>query len=64
MPRCCAVVVVIAVAMPARADAEAERTGSQLTDDAIVSTWRALRAVDCSRCHGKDYGGAGGTLDC
>ncbi|MGT2471871.1 c-type cytochrome [Paraburkholderia terrae] len=47
----------IAVAMPARADAEAERTGSQLTDDAIVSTWRALRAVDCARCHGKDYGG-------
>jgi mono/diheme cytochrome c family protein len=57
MPRCCAVVVVIAVGMPARADAEAERTGSQLTDDAIVSTWRALRAVDCARCHGKDYEG-------
>jgi len=43
--------------MPARADPEAERAGSQLTDDTIVSTWRTLRAVDCARCHGKDYEG-------
>ncbi|MEM5289159.1 c-type cytochrome [Paraburkholderia sabiae] len=57
VPRCCAVLVVIAVAMPARADPEAERTRSQLTDDPIVSTWRTLRAIDCARCHGKDYEG-------
>jgi mono/diheme cytochrome c family protein len=58
-PRCCvvAVVAVIVVAMPTRADADTARTGSRLTDDAIVSTWRTLRAVDCARCHGKDYEG-------
>ncbi|WP_241023729.1 cytochrome c [Burkholderia sp. Ac-20365] len=57
VPRCCAALVLIAIAMQARADPEAERTSSQLTDDTIVSTWRALRAVDCARCHGKDYEG-------
>ncbi|MPW21897.1 hypothetical protein GCT13_34795 [Paraburkholderia sp. CNPSo 3157] len=59
VPRCCAVavVVVIAAAMPTWADADTGRTGSRLTDDAVVSTWRTLRAVDCARCHGKDYQG-------
>jgi mono/diheme cytochrome c family protein len=57
VPRCCAVLVVVAIATSARADPEAERTRSQQTDDSIVSTWRALRAVDCARCHGKDYEG-------
>ncbi|SIT37139.1 hypothetical protein BN2476_110123 [Paraburkholderia piptadeniae] len=58
-PRCCAlaVVVVIAFAIPARGDADTGRTASRLTDDAIVSAWRTLRAVDCARCHGKDYEG-------
>ncbi|GAB7523131.1 c-type cytochrome [Paraburkholderia sp. 2C] len=28
-----------------------------LANDAIVSTWRTLRMVDCARCHGKDYEG-------
>ncbi|MEM5389165.1 cytochrome c [Paraburkholderia phymatum] len=57
--RCCAVVVitVIAVAMPTRAHADTGRTDSRLTGDAVVSTWRTLRAVDCARCHGKDYEG-------
>jgi cytochrome c55X len=57
--RCCAVVVVImiAVAKPTRTDADAERAGYPLTNDGIVSTWRILRAVDCARCHGKDYEG-------
>ncbi|MEM5439509.1 cytochrome c [Paraburkholderia diazotrophica] len=59
VPRCCAIVVlvVIAIAMPTRADADTARTDSRLTDDAIVKTWRTLRAVDCARCHGKDYEG-------
>lgn len=53
--RCTVVaVVVIAVSMPAAAGADADRP---LTGDAIVSTWRILRAVDCARCHGKDYEG-------
>jgi cytochrome c55X len=57
--RCCAavVVVMIAVAKPARADADAGRAGRPLTNDGIVSTWRILRTVDCARCHGKDYEG-------
>ncbi|SAK65506.1 Cytochrome c-555 precursor [Caballeronia arationis] len=26
-------------------------------DEALAETWRTLRAVDCARCHGKDYDG-------
>ena len=26
-------------------------------DEAFVTTWRTLRAVDCARCHGNDYDG-------
>lgn len=58
VPRCCAVAIaiaaVIAVAAPTRAHADAVRP---LSNDAIVSTWRTLRMVDCARCHGKDYEG-------
>ena len=52
-------VIVIAVAKPASADADtnAGRADHPLTNDAIVSTWRTLRMVDCARCHGKDYEG-------
>jgi hypothetical protein len=26
-------------------------------DAGIANAWRVLRAVDCARCHGRDYGG-------
>jgi len=26
-------------------------------DEALVRTWRTLRAVDCARCHGRDHDG-------
>ena len=26
-------------------------------DARIANAWRVLRAVDCARCHGRDYGG-------
>jgi cytochrome c55X len=59
MPVCAAalVAVVLATAQTARGDAGAEGTSPPLTDVGIASAWKTLRAVDCSRCHGKDYEG-------
>lgn len=42
----------LAVAIPAGLKAEDGRT-----DARIVAAWETLRAVDCARCHGKDYDG-------
>ena len=49
--------VLLAAAQTARADAAAEVASPPLTDVRIASAWRTLRAVDCARCHGKDYDG-------
>ena len=59
MPGCAAtlVAVVLATAQTARGDGAAEGTSPPLTDIGIASAWRTLRAVDCARCHGKDYEG-------
>lgn len=55
----CVVVATIAIAVvkPARANADEERTSPPSTNDGVVGAWRILRAVDCARCHGKDYEG-------
>ena len=35
-----------------------ETDGGELeVDTRIANAWRVLRAVDCARCHGKDYAG-------
>jgi mono/diheme cytochrome c family protein len=59
MPVCVAILlaVVLAAAQTARADAAPEGTNPLLIDVRIASAWRTLRAVDCGRCHGKDYDG-------
>ena len=32
-------------------------------DSAIYAAWRAMRQLDCARCHGRDYtGSVGGSL--
>ena len=31
--------------------------GQRCIDARIANGWRVLRAVDCARCHGKDYAG-------
>jgi hypothetical protein len=35
----------------------ADGTGQLQVDTGIANAWRVLRAVDCARCHGKDYTG-------
>jgi cytochrome c55X len=34
-----------------------DTTGASTTDVRIADAWKTLRAVDCARCHGKDYDG-------
>jgi len=41
----------------AHADAEVENAGPPITDIRIAAAWQTLRAVECARCHGKDYDG-------
>ena len=48
---------VIAVAPTVRSYAAAEAVNPPLTDAGIAKAWRTLRAVDCARCHSKDYDG-------
>ena len=38
-------------------DAEQESTSAAIDDPQVASAWRALRVVNCDRCHGKDYEG-------
>ncbi len=54
---CLAVAILLVISPPVRADVRAEGEGPALTDAGITSVWRTLRAVDCARCHGKDYEG-------
>jgi hypothetical protein len=49
--------IFIAAAMPMPTHAGSEHTDRPPANDNIVNTWRILRAVDCARCHGKDYDG-------
>ena len=37
--------------------AEQESTRDTIDDPQIASAWRALRVVNCERCHGKHYEG-------
>lgn len=39
------------------AELKAEDGHSPSTDLRVVAAWKALRAVECARCHGKDYDG-------
>lgn len=61
MMRVCVVpllaVILTAAQTTSRADAVAEGASPPLIDARIASAWRTLRAVDCARCHGKDYDG-------
>ncbi|HEY8555305.1 MAG TPA: hypothetical protein VIL43_12300, partial [Burkholderiales bacterium] len=50
-------IVVLVGVNEARADGGAETGNPALTDAGMARAWRALRAMDCSRCHGKDYNG-------
>lgn len=54
-PRVTALLAALAVAFPAGLRAEEGRSPS--TDARIVAAWQTLRAVECARCHGKDYDG-------
>ncbi|HSD60320.1 MAG TPA: hypothetical protein VLC55_05640 [Burkholderiales bacterium] len=36
---------------------EAEDTSPPVSDTRIAAAWQTLRAVECARCHGKDYDG-------
>jgi cytochrome c553 len=46
-----------ALATNALGDAEQERARATLDDPQLTNAWRALRVVNCDRCHGKDYEG-------
>jgi cbb3-type cytochrome c oxidase subunit III len=41
----------------ALANAEQENTRGTIDDPQIAGAWRALRIVNCDRCHGKHYEG-------
>jgi cytochrome c55X len=59
MIRVCVIVLLaslLGVAQIASGDAVAE-VSPPLTDLGIATAWRTLRAVNCARCHGKDYDG-------
>ena len=52
------VLLAVAVLLPPNA-ADAETR----VDAAIYAAWRAMRQLDCARCHGRDYtGSVGGSL--
>jgi len=60
MPPVCAaalLAVLLTAAQSARPDVAAEGVSAPLIDEGLASAWRTLRAVDCARCHGKDYDG-------
>ena len=41
----------------ALADGEQENTRATIDDPQVASAWRALRILNCERCHGKHYEG-------
>jgi mono/diheme cytochrome c family protein len=48
---------VVAVIFVVAQSARAEGADPPFADAGIISAWRTLRAMDCARCHGKDYEG-------
>jgi len=50
-----AILAALVVAIPAGLKAGGGHSPS--TDVPIVAAWETLRAVECARCHGKDYDG-------
>jgi cytochrome c55X len=54
-PCVAAIVAALVVAIPAGLKAGDGHPPS--TDVPIVAAWETLRAVECARCHGKDYDG-------
>jgi cytochrome c55X len=47
----------LAAALRQAAAGASECAGPTLDDAGFAAAWRVLRAVDCARCHGKDYEG-------
>jgi len=47
----------LVLATNAFGDAEQGSTGAAIDDPQVASAWRALRVVNCDRCHGKHYEG-------
>lgn len=56
-PRLAAVLLAGVLALPGGTWAEPERAPAPDTDARMAAIWKTLRAVDCARCHGKDYDG-------
>jgi len=53
-----AILLAMAACIPSIDAAGITDGGGQLgVDTRIANAWRMLRAVDCARCHGKDYAG-------
>jgi cytochrome c55X len=58
MSACFATLLAIAAGIPSIVSADVtEDAGRMCMDARIANAWRVLRAVDCARCHGKDYAG-------
>ena len=55
--RPCLTALVAALVAATPAGLKAEEGLSPSTDVRIVAAWETLRAVECARCHGKDYDG-------
>ena len=53
----CVTTLVAALVVAISAELKAENGHSPSTDVRIVAAWKTLRAVECARCHGKDYDG-------
>jgi cytochrome c553 len=47
----------LVLATNALGDVEQESTRAAIDDPQVASAWRALRVVNCDRCHGKHYEG-------
>ena len=53
-----AILSAIATCIPSiAAEGGVDGAGQLEVDTRIANAWRVLRAVDCARCHGKDYAG-------
>jgi mono/diheme cytochrome c family protein len=52
-----AVVVAVILVIAQSARAEGVNSDSSFADAGTASAWRTLRAMDCARCHGKDFDG-------
>ena len=55
--RACLTALVAALVAAIPAGLKAADGHSPATDVRIVAAWETLRAVECARCHGKDYDG-------